>query len=241
MASPDDHADALYGLPLDRFVAERDALAKQLRAEGDRAAADAVKKLPKPTVAAAAVNAAVREHSDAASELAESARMLREAQEELLAGGDADALRAAGESARKAIDALIDAAPVSGEATKEKVRDTLHAATVDPDVLADVMGGRLTRERTASGFAGLAPAAGKAAAPAKGRATSKKPRDDSRRREKLRRAKEAEAAAEHEVEAARHALAQVESALAERRSELREAETRLKDARRRRERVERAA
>jgi hypothetical protein len=37
MSPADDRAHALYGLPLDRFVPERDALAKELRAKGDRA------------------------------------------------------------------------------------------------------------------------------------------------------------------------------------------------------------
>ena len=60
----------LYGLPLDRFVAERDALAKQLRGDGRREEADAVKKLPKPTRAAWAVNAAVRAEPERAEALA---------------------------------------------------------------------------------------------------------------------------------------------------------------------------
>ena len=59
MAAPEE-ADALYGLPLEDFVAERDALAKRLRGEGRREDAQAVKALAKPTVAAWAVNQAVR-------------------------------------------------------------------------------------------------------------------------------------------------------------------------------------
>ena len=52
-----DPIDELYGLPLEDFVAQRDALAKRLRADGDRDAAAAVKKLPKPTRAAWAAQA----------------------------------------------------------------------------------------------------------------------------------------------------------------------------------------
>ena len=55
-----DDADALYGLPLDAFVAERDALAKRLRTDGRGGDADEVKALRKPSVAAWAVNQVVR-------------------------------------------------------------------------------------------------------------------------------------------------------------------------------------
>src|SRR3954454_11739725 len=40
-----DEADRLYGLSLEDFVAERDALAKELRRDGRRAEADEVKAL----------------------------------------------------------------------------------------------------------------------------------------------------------------------------------------------------
>ena len=49
--------DDLYALPLERFTPERDALAKELAADGDRAGAARVKALRKPVVAAWAVNA----------------------------------------------------------------------------------------------------------------------------------------------------------------------------------------
>ena len=229
--------DDLYGLPHEQFVGERDKLAKELRAAGDRDAADAVKKLAKPPRAAWAVNVAVREDADAARDLAESVRLLESAQEELLAGGEPTALREATEQARAAIDKLVGVAP----AAKDKVRETLHAALVEPEVLDEVVHGRVVRERVASGFGGLA---GLAAAAKAGRAKPKaKTRPEPKKRTvppaKLRAAKEAEAAAEGEVDAARRALEQVESALAQRQAELRAAEKRLADARKRRERAER--
>ncbi len=241
MSSVDEAVDALYGLPLERFVAERDALAKTLRADGDRSAAEAVKRLPKPTRAAWAVNSAVREHPDRAEALADSARLLGDAQRELLGGGDASALREASDRASAAVDALSELAPASSAATLDAVRSTLHAATVDTDVLAAVLAGRLEHERVASGF-------GPVAAPEDGPRAPRRPRRDdaaarkaaARRQEKLRRAKEAEAAAENDLGAARRALEQVQAALAERREQVREAETRVRDARRRRERAERA-
>ncbi|MDP9346751.1 MAG: hypothetical protein M3P44_13755, partial [Actinomycetota bacterium] len=95
MPGPHERADALYALPLDRFTAERDALAKALKADGDKAGAAQVRALAKPTQAAWAVNAAVREDPKAACALVEAAHVLAEAQQELLGGGDASALRAA--------------------------------------------------------------------------------------------------------------------------------------------------
>ena len=235
--APDD----LYGLPFERFVTERDALAKELRAGGDREAADAVKKLAKPTRAAWAVNVAVRSDPDAARDLAESVRLLESAQEELLAGGEPTALRHATEQARDAIERLVKAAP----AATDKVRETLHAALVEPEVLDEVVRGRVQRERVASGFGGLAGLAAAAQGRARPKSTPKpKPKPKAKPEKpavppaKLRRAKEAEAAAEVEVDAARRALEQVESAVARQRAELRSAEKRLADARRRRERAE---
>jgi hypothetical protein len=52
VAAPDVQAriDELYALPLDRFIPERDALAKELRSAGDREAAQLVKSKLKPVV-----------------------------------------------------------------------------------------------------------------------------------------------------------------------------------------------
>src|ERR671919_752827 len=57
----DQQIDSLFGMPLDRFIPERDTLAKQLRATGDREAADRVKALRKPTVPAWALNQLARQ------------------------------------------------------------------------------------------------------------------------------------------------------------------------------------
>lgn len=258
---PEDRGDALYGLPLEEFVAARDALARELRAGGDRDGAARVGKLRKPTRAAWAVNMAVREHPDAAAALTEAAGRLREAQAELLAGGDAGDLRAAGERARAAVEALVDAAPAG---SADRVRSTLHAATLDPDVLADVAAGRVAREQEASGFGGLAavtapagrrPPARKSAAPAPegdaGEAEAgeaERRRVEAEREERLARARAAEAAAatdvdaardavtgaEERVSAAREALAEAEAALAGHRAELDEAEGRRAEAERER-------
>jgi hypothetical protein len=260
----DEQLDALYAADLEDFVGARDALAKQLRADGDREGAAAVKKLAKPTRAAWAVNRLVRERPDEVRALVDAGEALAGAQEQLLDGADAAVLRGAAEAARALVDALAAQAPVDGP-SRDKVRATLHAATVDAEVRAEVAAGRVVKERTAAGFGGLdalvaagrgatAPAAAPRRAAGKGgRAkTTKKtsrppeptgpdPREVRRRRDALRRANEAEADAESAVDGARRALEQVEATLAARRRDLEEAQATLAEARSRRERAEQAA
>ena len=145
-----DEADDLYGLPDDEFTAARDALAKRLRGEKRREEADEVKALRRPSVAAAAINRAVREHG--ADDLLAAGEALREAHEALLAGnGDAAAVREATTSEREAVRdfarlALGDGASAS---TEDKVRATLHAASVDDDVRDLLVAGRLERDAEA--------------------------------------------------------------------------------------------
>jgi hypothetical protein len=150
----DDSAAHLYGLDLEEFIPARDALVKELRVGGDRDGAAAVKKLAKPTRAAWAVNRLVRDRPDEIAALVEAGAALAGAQEQLLDGADADVLRSAAVAARALVDALAVEAPVDG-AARDKVRATLHAATVDAEVRAEVAAGRVVKERSASGFGGL--------------------------------------------------------------------------------------
>jgi hypothetical protein len=149
-----DPIDDLYGVDPEEFVSARAALAKRLRADGDREGAAAIKKLAKPTRAAWAVNRLVRDRPEEIRALVDAGEALAGAQEQLLEGADASVLRGAAEAARRLVDALADEAPVEG-AARDKVRGTLHAATVDEDVRRDVAAGRVVRERSASGFGGL--------------------------------------------------------------------------------------
>jgi hypothetical protein len=145
-----DEADELYGLPDDEFTSARDALAKRLRGEKRRDDADAVKALRRPSVAAGAINRAVREHG--AGELLAAGEALRDAHEALLSGdGDAAAVRDATTSERAAVRDFTRLALGEGASpsTEEKVRATLHAASVDDDVRELLVAGRLEREAEA--------------------------------------------------------------------------------------------
>lgn len=127
-------SDDLYGLPLDRFVAQRAALVRTLRAGGRRDEAASVAALRKPSIAARAVNQLVRTQRSAVEALFGAGDELRDAQAELLAGrGAGRELRAAGERERAAAKRLMDVArglPTSeGEdlspAVLDRVADTL--------------------------------------------------------------------------------------------------------------------
>ena len=176
--------DDLYGLPLDRFVAERAALAKALRADGRRAESSDVAGMRKPSVAAWAVNQLVRTQSRALQGLFGAGDALREAQTELLAGrGDGRALlRAAGERERAAVERLVDTArgllTSQGQELSatvvERVADTLHAAALDEGAREHVREGRLERELRHVGL-GLGESASNAQAAAP-RAAKSKPR-----------------------------------------------------------------
>jgi hypothetical protein len=145
----------LYGLPLDRFVPERGALAKELRTESRREQAAEVAGLRKPSVAAWAVNQLVRTQRDAVDELFDAGDALQRAHSRLLEGrGNGASLREALARERTAVDELIEKARglLSSEghglaqATIDRVSETLHAAALDADARAQVKDGCLHRE-----------------------------------------------------------------------------------------------
>ena len=186
------NSDDLYGLALDRFIPERAALAKALRADKHRHEAVAVAGLRKPSVAAWAVNQLVRTQPDGVRELFAAGDELRDVQARLLAGtGDGRALRVASDRERAAGDELVRAARglLSSDghelspAVVERVADTLHAAALDEDAREQVCSGRLERElrhiglglgESADPFAAAPPPARARAKPAAG-TTSRPP------------------------------------------------------------------
>ena len=171
-----DEADDLYGLPLGEFTAARDALAKRLRGEKRREDADFVKGLKRPSVAAGAINLAVRKHG--ADDLLAAGEELREAHGALLDGsGDAAAVREATAREREAVRefARLALGDDATEATAEKVRETLHAASVDDEVRELLEAGRLVREAEA-GVDAMALMAASAAPKTSGRSKKAPPK-----------------------------------------------------------------
>jgi hypothetical protein len=148
-------ADDLYGLPLDRFVAERGSLARALRTQGRREQAAAIAGLRKPSVAAWAVNQLVRTQRRSVAGLFDAGDALRKAQDDLLAGRiDGRALRAAAERERAAADLLVTAARgllssaghQLSDVILDRVAETLHAAALDDQPRDALQAGRLERE-----------------------------------------------------------------------------------------------
>ena len=239
----DADIDQLYGVPLDEFVRGRDELAKRLRREGERDAAERVKALRKPTTGAWALNQAVRRRRRETGELLAAGERLRTAHEALLSGGDPAALREAMQDERILASALADCAEAiasesgkSGPALRERVRSTLHAATIDGEAREELATGRFVREREAAGLGpfGAAPSPrakrGRTAggeSRARGR-SAKSGRSAAERelagriaeaerllgeaRSALERAQAAHSSAARELEAARESLREAEAA-----------------------------
>ncbi|HEV2875254.1 MAG TPA: hypothetical protein VGW14_08905 [Thermoleophilaceae bacterium] len=230
----DSEIDRLYGVPLDEFVRNRDELAKRLRREGEREDAERVKKLRKPSAGAWALNQAVRRRRKETDALLAAGERLREAHESLLSGGDPAQLREAMQEERGLASTLADCAEAiasetgkSGPALRERVRSTLHAATVDDEAREELATGRFVREREAVGLgtfgAGPAPAGappkGRRAKAGRGRGSTKEGRSATRTKEPP--AAEREKAAERER---RERLAEAERSVEEAREGLGEAE-----------------
>jgi len=216
-----DEADRLYGLALEQFVPERDALAKKLRGEGNRADADAVKALRKPPAVVWAVNQVMRTQRGPARALIQAAD--RAAKNP----GDRDALRAHGEAldelARAAGGLLSGAGRGLSEDAVLRVRSALHGASLDRDARDDFVAGRLTSEPAPAGFGAITampkarpePKKPKAAPKPKPKPKPQKPKGPSPA------ARKRVARAEAQVAEARSALADAERDLAEARAALR--------------------
>ena len=207
-----DEADRLYGLPLERFVAERDALAKQLRSDGRRAEADEVKALRKPPAVVWAVNQLMRtQHKPARALVAAADRAAGNP-------GDRDALRAHHEALEELTTAGAGLLSDKGRGLSDdallRVRSALHAASLDRDRREDFVAGRLSEEPAPAGFGAIT--ATPAKAPAKRRAKPKPPPPPKPSKAQLQRVERAQA----RIEKLREQLHDAEQELADARAAL---------------------
>jgi hypothetical protein len=215
-------AEELYGLPPGEFTRARDERAKALRRDGDREAADAVKSLRKPTVAAWALNQLARRRRTDVEALLAAGEELRAAQEELLAGGERSAFQEAAAKERDLVAKLsADGTTLASEAgergggLQEKLAATLHAAALDEETAEELRSGRLVREREAVGGFGGEPAPMPRRRPAKSRAKkapareqpdAKASRADAEQQQRLAAATTDERHARRELESATRVL-----------------------------------
>jgi hypothetical protein len=231
----DSEIDRLYGVPLDEFVRDRDELAKRLRREGEREAAERIKQLRKPSAGAWALNQAVRRRRKETDALLAAGERLREAHESLLSGGDPAALRDAMQEERGLASALADCAEAiasetgkSGPALRERVRSTLHAASVDEEARQELATGRFVREREAVGLGPFGAAT--TGAPPKRRSKAREPSKRGGTDDTRKRGRSAGVRADTRAQQ-RSAAAREEAAERERRERLAEAERAVEDAR----------
>ena len=237
--------DELYGADLDEFTAQRNDLAKQLRADGRRAASEQVKDLRKPSLAAWTVNQLARKNRREIDLLLDAGHRARDAQRGVLAGDARDTLEQAMKAERAALQTLHGAARellrARGSdpppALLQKVSQTLRAAAVTDEGREALARGRLTQELEPTGFeafAGAVPAEGAKRAPARStrsEAAEAKKRlkaAQTRARGLERRLTESEAAAAK----LREQLERLEQTIADLRTEVKEAEKEVADAER---------
>ena len=222
LTPPDSRIDRLYELPPAEFTAARNALAAELRAEGDGRAAARVKALRKPNRTAAAANRLIRAEPELVEALLGAGGELRQAHRQAASGRGAAQLRAATAAEREAIERLIARAPAAlGEppspALAEALRNTLHAAAGDDQARALIASGRLSEDLRA---VGLGPV------PGGGRATPGTDPDAERVRDEAK-------ALRREFEAAERSLARSEERLARAKEEAAAATQRATEARKR--------
>jgi hypothetical protein len=176
----------LYGLTASEFTAARNARAKALKHD-DPELAEAVAKLPKPTVAAAALNELVREDPSEVRALVQSGKRLHKAQESAVKGRSVD-LDAAIREHREALDRVqrdLRRRKLTGQ-TLDRATRTLRVASLDPELHPLLERGILHEDLTASGF-GLDPGIVPSRPRTKAAAKKAPPKDERKERERRRR------------------------------------------------------
>jgi hypothetical protein len=152
----EEAADALYAAPAADFIATRNELAKQLKADGDQLGSTRLKAMRKPTVAAWVTNLVARTLPDELDDLLALGDEFRQATADL----DGDRLRELTPKRHQMLDKL------SKEATRladeegqkvsadvgQKLRETLDAALIDPAAGDAVREGRLSSALRHVGF-----------------------------------------------------------------------------------------
>ena len=246
--SGDDALDEVYLGDFEGFVARRDALAKQLRADGDGEEADRVKALKKPSRTAWAVNQFAAHGKKLRTELLNAGGQLREVSEGMVSGdADREAMLKARDRERAAVGSALEAiAALAGEsgpelntAATDRVRQTLHAVALDDDVREQFEAARLTTDHEASGLGGGGLAAAAGTRPAKKPTAKQKGRD--REAERKRRQRDELKAAEAEAAKRERELKDADLELAEAKKAAKRAQGDLKRATTRQEKAKAAA
>jgi hypothetical protein len=175
MASVDEIADRLYGLPPEQFIEARDQAAKDEKLPE-------VKQLRRPTLPAWAINLLVREKPDVVEEFLALGEGLRSAQQSL----QGDELRRLAAQRQQLVSGLVAQArklaaaadhPLNSAAQAE-VETTLQAGLAEADAADEIRSGRLVKPREYVGMGSttlrLVPAPSEGDKPVKGGAPAPK-------------------------------------------------------------------
>ena len=224
--------DDLFGLRPEEFTAARNALAKRLKAEGLTEQAAAVQALRRPSPTAWAVNQVAREQPALIDALMDAGQRLRTAIETTV-GGDRSGLPAAQTQERRAIQDVVGAAIALMEAAgdrvpesaRQRMSETLRAATVDSSVAERLRKGNLETDMASPGL-GLdaIPSEAFSQSAASGDEEGSRRNDRQVRLAQLRREVDQ---AEQRVQETRAAAQDAEETAARLRSAVKEAEKRL--------------
>ncbi|MEV5964575.1 hypothetical protein AB0L70_22575 [Kribbella sp. NPDC051952] len=152
----EEAADALYAAPAADFIATRNELAKQLKADGDQVGSTRLKAMRKPTVAAWVTNLLSRNLPDELDDLLALGDEFREATADL----DGERLRDLTPKRHQVLDKLAkEATRLAGDEGQkvsadvgQKLRETLDAALIDPAAGDAVREGRLSSALRHVGF-----------------------------------------------------------------------------------------
>lgn len=233
--------DELYALPLGRFTAERDVLAKELTSGGEHDRAARVKALRKPVVAAWALNVLAREDAGAVGELIDLGERLRAAHRRAVSDADAEPFREISEERRRLVTALTKRALAiakrgGGSASQgDDIAGTLEAATVDEGTAELLRAGRLTkpiRPPATFGGAGLRVLEGRPSRGVEREPEKERPHEPDRStlRKELAAAESRERRAAAAVQRERERIQELDRRRSEARDRLRTAEAELRGA-----------
>jgi hypothetical protein len=222
-SSMDEEIDRLFDLPLEEFVAARNTLAKKLTQAGEKAKGEEVKKLPKPSVPAWALNQLSRKQPELLRAYFEASDRLFRAQVRAMSAGGADPdFRPATEGQRAALGALVEAAGRALEdgghkdsrAMVERVAMTLRSAVLDEAARRRLREGRMIEDLAEAGFDAFAASLGAMPEPPKPSAGEREARRAELERAEKARAREEESARARE-ERTREGLRAAKEALRE--------------------------
>lgn len=217
-----DGVDALFEGDLETFVARRDELVKQLKADGHAEVAAAVKQLRKPTTLVWSLNQVARANRDAVDDLVRAGREVRAAQARAVQGKDTGTLRSTTNDWRNRVRALaVEVAKLAGAHYRDEAAAALEAASRNEEMADVLRAGRLASAPDAAGFGleGMPEPAEVLVAPAPEPSSSDKPKRNERAVKEARERLDARDASlekeTHKLRRAEQRLEQARDALAD--------------------------